>query len=74
MAIYLCYECDTLVDGDYHPSEEHPRKPDELVCDDCMTELEYRMEVNGEDYIKPRIAFDKNQRIEIAKMEKDNET
>ncbi len=39
MAVYLCFECDTLVDGDYHPCEAHPKNSAELICDDCLVEF-----------------------------------
>ena len=40
MAVYLCFECDTLVDGDWHPCEAHPEHVGELICDECMVEFD----------------------------------
>jgi DNA-directed RNA polymerase subunit RPC12/RpoP len=39
MAVYKCFECDSFVDNDYHPCEEHPSETNELVCPDCFIEL-----------------------------------
>lgn len=71
MAMYRCYECESFVDDDYHPCEEHPRVETELACPSCMESMAERAEEerNGEDFRKPRIAFSKAQRLEIARME-----
>jgi len=56
MAMYMCAECDSWLDDDYYPCQEHPTSKTELICPDCLLELEERMEeeINGEDYIPPR--------------------
>ena len=40
MATYYCYECDTHKNDDYFPCEVHPKYDTELVCPDCMMELQ----------------------------------
>ena len=66
MGMYYCHECGSLKDGDYNVPTESPYDDCELVCEDCIVELEERMEdeVNGEDYVKPRVSFDKRQRFD----------
>ncbi len=43
MSMYLCMECDRLLDGDYFPPSEHPKDDMAFICDDCMAELETPM-------------------------------
>ncbi len=46
MATYRCNKCDTFKDGDYCVCSQDPRPGQslELVCEDCMCELEYEKE------------------------------
>ena len=43
MAMYNCSECSELTDDDHNPGTEHPYKECELVCEDCMLEVEERI-------------------------------
>ena len=73
MGMYYCHECGDLRNDDSCPAHEHPSNDAELCCPSCYSELQELAEEerNGEDFRKPRIAFDKNQRIAIAQMEKE---
>mgnify|MGYP000465844178 CR=1 FL=1 len=63
MAVYYCHHCGNYIDDDWNPGEEHPDYPGDLTCPDCMDTLaeEAEEELNGEDYRKPKIPFDKGQ-------------
>ena len=57
MAVYMCSACDSWIDDDYNPMQEHPfakqlpSKKGEMVCEDCYVELEADMkEALEEDY------------------------
>ena len=39
MAYFRCSECDTLLDKDWNPCEEHPHRSGDLVCPECIIEL-----------------------------------
>lgn len=56
MAVYYCHSCDRYRDDDWHPMEEGG------ICPECKVEAEER---EGEDYRKPRIPFDRNQRLRM---------
>ena len=43
MAMYCCPHCDTWVDNDHHPMEQHPWRKEEMVCPDCHLALETEM-------------------------------
>ena len=49
MAMYLCDNCDSWVDDDWSPMQEHPwrkrlpRYKHKVVCEDCYVELEYEL-------------------------------
>ena len=45
MAVYHCYQCDTWLDNDYHPCDQHPKHENELICPECLIELEDTPEV-----------------------------
>ena len=45
MSIYLCAECDNYRDCDYNPCDEIN---DELVCDECVLEIEEDNESSSE--------------------------
>ena len=61
MSIMYCHNCDTHIDTDWHEMFEYKG---EEVCMDCLHQLEEEAEeeINGEDYVKPRVPFDKAQR------------
>ena len=40
MATYRCEQCDTWLDNDYHPCEQHPKYEDELICPECLIGME----------------------------------
>ena len=40
MAIFRCGECDKWLDDDHHPCEQHPKYEDELICPECLIEME----------------------------------
>ena len=40
MAMYYCHHCDSYVDDDWHPGEEDPENPLELICPSCLSERE----------------------------------
>jgi len=44
MAIYYCFECDNYIDDDYHPGEEHLKRPGELICPTCIENLDMEEE------------------------------
>ena len=43
MAIYYCNHCGNLKDEDYNVCSEDPREASELVCEDCIVEIEEEM-------------------------------
>ena len=40
MAVYLCEECDQMIDGDWSPCVEHPTDPTAYCCEACAESLE----------------------------------
>ena len=36
MAVYMCDECNNMIDEDYHGCNEHPKG---MCCDDCACNL-----------------------------------
>lgn len=66
MACYMCNHCGNLKDGDNNVCSEDPRPGQglELVCEDCIIEIEEEMEA------KPASgAFTAEQQAFINKME-----
>ena len=75
MAIYYCHHCDQYVDDDYHPGEEDPENELELICPECLLELQEEAEedLHDEDYRKPKIPFDKTQHFATMYAEDDGQ-
>lgn len=48
MAIYLCEECNQMIDDDYFPCVEHPTVKEAFCCEVCAEELENE----GEDDVQ----------------------
>jgi hypothetical protein len=44
LSVYYCQECDSYKDNDWFPCEEDPRNPGELVCEDCLMDIEEEIE------------------------------
>jgi len=42
MAMYICSECDSYVDNDYHPCTEDKQVEFGLLCPECAIEREER--------------------------------
>ena len=40
MSMYICEECDNLIDGDYFPCVEHPTEPESFCCENCADLLD----------------------------------
>ena len=40
MAIYICNECDGMIDADTHGCNECPTNQEECVCDNCLMEMD----------------------------------
>jgi RNA polymerase subunit RPABC4/transcription elongation factor Spt4 len=36
VAMYLCFECQELVDDDWHPCEVHPSDDTQFICPSCV--------------------------------------
>jgi len=51
MACYYCNHCGNLKDGDYNVCSEDPRKgnENELVCEDCIVEIEEKLEQEDDE-------------------------
>jgi len=64
VSIYYCAECCDLTDDDYEPCHEGPDNT--LLCPECYIELAERAEeaIHDEDYVKPKVPFDKRQRFD----------
>jgi hypothetical protein len=40
MSIYRCWECQRMIDNDYHPCADHPTNSLEFICPACLEEKE----------------------------------
>ena len=50
MAIYYCNHCGNLKDEDYNVCSEDPREANELVCEDCIVEIEEELAEDARQY------------------------
>jgi hypothetical protein len=64
VAVYMCCVCDSFVDNDYFPCEEHS-SVEGLVCPDCFVELPEEPELR---------VFTKDQQAFIKKMENEDDS
>jgi hypothetical protein len=60
MAMAYCVVCDNYRDLDYE-SEGQWNDDGEYICESCVEHMEE--EVNGEDFRKPKVPFDRKQRF-----------
>lgn len=51
MGIYRCCECEEMKDDDLDPCSDHPTKDLELVCEQCLSDLEVECCYCGEPMI-----------------------
>ena len=63
MAIFRCEECDKWLDNDRHPCEQHPIYSNELICPECLIEMEDTPQV------RQKGQFTKGQLATIKQME-----
>lgn len=62
MAIYICDVCDNYKDGDYFPCVEHPKDSSLLCCEECASEIEYKIE---QDELK-KLASENQREVEAG--------
>ena len=44
MAMYVCGYCNEFKDDDWNPGSEDPRETGDLICEDCIVEIEEDLE------------------------------